>query len=127
MKTSSELLETSDPGIANTLRNMQSEVKRSWEEITSKTEDEGKKLDFALQKATKLNDGSVEMVTWITEIKEELVIFEVISVVFEKVEEQKNKYKVWLHSLYWYHTTPIPAFLYPRYNYHHKPQCTLHS
>ena len=94
MKTSSELLETSDPAIANTLRNMQSEVKRSWEEITSKTEDEGKKLEFALEKATKLHDGSVEMVTWVTEIKEELVIFEIISVVFEKVEIQKNKYKV---------------------------------
>lgn len=99
MKTSSELLETSDPAVANTLRNMQSEVKRSWEEITSKTEDEGKKLEFALEKATKLHDGSTGMITWLIEIKEELVIFEVISVVFVKVEEQKNKYKVCLETL----------------------------
>ncbi len=102
MKMSSELLETSDPAVANTLRNMQNEVKRSWDEITSKTEDEGKKLEFALEKATKLYDGSVYMVTWLTEIKEELVIFEIISVVFEKVEEQKNKYKVCLYSIFAY-------------------------
>lgn len=99
MKTSSELLETSDPSVANTLRNMQSEVKRSWEEITSKTAEEGKKLEFALEKATKLHDGSTEMVTWLTEIEKELVIFEIISVVFVKVEEQKNKYKVCLQYI----------------------------
>lgn len=99
MKTSSDLLETSDPSVANTLRNMQNEVKRSWEEITSKTAEEGKKLDFALEKATKLHDGSTEMVTWLTEIEEELVIFETISVVFVKVEEQKNKYKVCLQYI----------------------------
>ena len=98
MKTSSKLLETSDPTVANTLRNMQNEVKRSWEEITSRAQEERKKLDFALEKATKLHDGSTYMVTWLTEIKEELVIFETISVVFVKVEEQKDKYKVGLYS-----------------------------
>ena len=94
IKTSSELLETSDPAVANTLRNMQSEVKRCWEEITTKTEEKGKKLQFALGKAMKLHEGSQHMIVWLTEIKEELVIFEIVSVVFEKVNEQRNKYKV---------------------------------
>lgn len=94
MKMSSQLLETSDPAVANTLRNVQSEVKRSWDEITSQTQDEGNKLQFALEKATRLRDGSVFMITWLTEVKEELTMFEIVSVVFEKVEGQKNKYKV---------------------------------
>lgn len=94
MKTCGELLETSDPTVANTLRNVQSEVKRSWEEITMKTEDEGKKLQFASEKAAKLYNGSEDMIVWLKEVTEELVIFETVSVVFEKVEEQKNKHKV---------------------------------
>lgn len=94
VKTSSELLETSDPAVANTLRNMQSEVKRSWEEITTKTDEKGKKLQFAFEKATKLHEGSQDFIFWLTETKEELVIFETVSVVFERVDEQRNKYKV---------------------------------
>ena len=91
---SSGLLQSSDSAVANTLRNVQTEVKRAWEEITAKTAEEGKKLEQALEKATRLHGRSSAMFVWFDEITEETVIFETISVVFEKVEEQRNKFKV---------------------------------
>lgn len=94
MTTSSELLLTSDPAVADTLRNMQNEVKRTWDEITSKTEEEQKKLERALEMATGLRGGCDDMITWFTEIKVELLSLEFISVVFDKVDEQKNKFMV---------------------------------
>lgn len=88
------MISNSDPTTAASLQRQLDEVKEAWEQVSSKAEEEGHKLDGALKNAKELERQLTDMDSWLTQVHDQIVSFDHVSSILDILEKQRQEYKV---------------------------------
>lgn len=88
------MIRNSDPTTAASLQRQLDEVKEAWEQVSSKAEEEGHKLDDALKNAEELEKQLTNMDSWLTQVHDQIVSFDHVSSILNVLEKQRQEYKV---------------------------------
>lgn len=88
------MISNSDPTTAASLQRQLDEVKEAWEQVSSKAEEEGHKLDDALKNAEELERQLTDMDSWLTQVHDQIVSFDHVSSILDILEKQRQEYKV---------------------------------
>lgn len=88
------MIGNSDPTTAASLQRQLDEVKEAWEQVNTKAEEEGHKLDNALKNAEELERQLTDMDSWLTQVHDQIVSFDHVSSILNILEKQRHEYKV---------------------------------
>lgn len=88
------MIRNSDPTTAASLQRQLDEVKEAWEQVSTKAEEEGHKLDDALKNAEELDKQLTNMDSWLTQVHDQIVSFDHVSSVLDVLEKQRQEHKV---------------------------------
>lgn len=88
------MIGNSDPTTAASLQRHLDEVKEAWEQVNTKAEEEGSKLDDALKNAEELKRQITDMDSWLTQVHEQIVSLDNVSSILDVLEKQRQEYKV---------------------------------
>ena len=88
------MIANSDPSTAASLQRQLDELKEAWEQVTSKSEEEGQKLEDALKNAEKLERQLTDMDHWLTQVHDQIASFDNVSSILDILEKQRQEYKV---------------------------------
>lgn len=88
------MIKNSDPTTAASLQRQLDEVKEAWEQVSTKAEEEGHKLDDALKNAEDLEKRLTDMDSWLTQVHDQILSFDHVSSILDVLEKQRHEYKV---------------------------------
>ena len=88
------MIRNSDPTTAASLQKQLDEVKEVWEQVSTKAEEEGHKLDDALKNAEELEKQLTDMESWLTQVHDQIVSLDHVSSILDVLEKQRNEHKV---------------------------------
>lgn len=88
------MISNSDPTTAASLQRQLDEVKEAWEQVSTKADEEGHKLDDALKNAEELERQLTDMDLWLTQVHDQIVSFDHVSSILDVLEKQRQEYKV---------------------------------
>ena len=88
------MIANSDPTTAASLQRQLDELKEAWEQVTTKSEEEGQKLEDALKNAEELERQLTNMDHWLTQVHDQIASFDNVSSILNILEKQRQEYKV---------------------------------
>lgn len=88
------MISNSDPTTAASLQRQLDELKEAWEQVSTKSEEEGQKLEDALKNAEELERQLADTDSWLTQVHDQIVSFDHVSSILDILEKQRREYKV---------------------------------
>ena len=88
------MISNSDPTTAASLQRQLDELKEAWEQVSTKSEEEGQKLEDALKNAEELERQLTDTDSWLTQVHDQIVSFDHVSSILDILEKQRREYKV---------------------------------
>lgn len=88
------MISNSDPTTAASLQRQLDELNEAWEQVASKSEEEGQKLDDALKNAEELEKQLTDMNSWLTQVHDQMAALDHVSSILNILEKQRREYKV---------------------------------
>ena len=88
------MIKNSDPTTAASLQRQSDELTEAWEQVSTKADEEGRKLDDALKNAVELEKQITDMDSWLTQVHDQIVSFDNVSCILDILEKQRQEYKV---------------------------------
>ena len=89
------MIKNSDPTTAASLQRQSDELTEAWEQVSTKADEEGRKLDDALKNAVELEKQITDMDSWLTQVHDQIVSLDNVSCILDNLEKQRQEYKVW--------------------------------
>lgn len=109
------MIRNSDPTTAASLQKQLDEVKEAWDQVSTKAEEEGHKLDDALKNAEEWEKQLTDMDSWLTQVHDRIVSFDHVSSILDVLEKQRHEHKVrnkgQKHYFVIYHLNPLDTML----------------
>lgn len=88
------MISNSDPTTAASLQRQLDELNEAWEQVASKSEEEGQKLEDALKNAEELEKQLTDTDSWLTQAHDQIVALDHVSSILNVLEKQRQEYKV---------------------------------
>lgn len=88
------MIKNSDPTTAASLQRQLDELKEAWEQVSTKADEEGRKLDDALKNAVESEKQVKDMDSWLTQVTDQIGSLDHVSSILDVLEKQRQEYKV---------------------------------